>query len=158
MRATATIRSVRMETSLAFPICSDSAAWRTWERIPEYSMSSVCSSTPSGTLGSTVSMGMPSKPITLAAKAPSTRPQIPSRSSRNDIAPSLLAAGSGPTPLLLDAREQGLEERDRSRRRRAQLAQPPRREPRRHGVFAALQSAEDLSCPPHQARPQVHLG
>src|SRR5438105_8366631 len=87
-----------METSEAFPICKLSAVWRTWERIPEYSTITVTSSMPAGALTWAVSMAMPSNPISVAAKAPSTRPQIASRSSRKPT--------SAFSPALADAGEQ----------------------------------------------------
>src|SRR5205814_5388716 len=58
----------------------------------------VVSSMPEGEPTWAVSMAMPSKPIKLAANAPSTRPQIASRSSRK---PTLAFS-----PALLDAGEQ----------------------------------------------------
>src|SRR5437879_447950 len=88
-----------MDTSLALPICSDSAAWRTCERMPEYSTRRFCISMPDEERASWVSMAMPSKPIRLAAKEPSTLPQICSRSSLKPISPfsSAPAPGSRPT-------------------------------------------------------------
>src|SRR4051812_12974326 len=135
-----------METSLAFPICSASAACRTWERMPEYSTSRVCSSIPSGASASCVSMGMPSKPITLAAKDPFTLPQICWRSS-------LKAMCSLSSPAILNPRQELPQQRDLPFGRR-QL-----REAAPGGLVASLREPpEDLAGPADQSLPHVQLG
>src|SRR5256885_2291844 len=91
-------------------------------------------------------MAMPSKPIRLAAKAPSTRPQIASRSSRNPMLPP----SSAP---LLDAGEQPGQELDLPLRPFSQLGEP--------ALCLAVtfrgKTLEDLAGPAVKALPRVHL-
>src|SRR4051812_47867693 len=101
--------------------------------MPEYSTSKVASSMPFRGLASWGSLGMPSKPITLAANEPSTLPQICSRSSLKDM------------PAFLHSFEQFLQETDLALRRR-QLREPLLR------LCVALlgQLPVDLPRPPDQ--------
>src|SRR5947209_4572855 len=134
-----------METSEAFPICRLSAAWRTWERIPEYSTITVVSSIPEGALTWAVSMAMPSNPIRLAANAPSTRPQIASRSSRK---PTLAFS-----PALLDASEQPGEQLDLPPCAVAHLGELALR----LRIPFLRQPPQDLASAAVEALPRVHL-
>src|SRR5205823_13141238 len=146
-RATATIFSVRTDTSFAFPICSASAAWRTCETMPEYSTSRLCSSTPSGGRTSCVSMGIPSNPITLAAKEPSTLPQICSRSSLNAI------LAPPPSSPLLHPRQQIPQRGDLPLGRRQLQQAPPRR-----FVARVREPPVDFAGLSDQSLPHVQLG
>src|SRR5256885_9106178 len=135
-----------METSEAFPICKLSAACRTCERIPEYSTITVVSSSPEGALPCAVSMAMPSKPIRLAANAPSTRPQIASRSSRK---PTLAFS-----PALLGPGEQVGEKLDLPPRPVSHLGELA---PRLRIPFRG-QALQDLASAAVKALPRVNLG
>src|SRR5690348_11630763 len=110
--------------------------------MPEYSTSRLCSSIPCGGLASWVSIGIPSKPITLAANEPSTLPQICSRSSLKPIS----------APPFVDPLQQPLKQFDLAPRR-GELGEPFQR----RRVPLLRQPPVDLPRPPDQSLPHVQL-